>query len=150
MKNNLNVIQIRGLRGLIFAVMIGCFLVAGFVVFPGWLCMQIWNALEKSFAPMVPMIGIYQGIVLWAIIAISYMLFRKNKVVICFKSPEGLSEDELKSIFNDVKRQAQTDAIIQAMKKAREAELKTENKDIKTEFIESKNIESKDSTHDSI
>ena len=51
MKNNLNVIQIRGLRGLIFAVMIGCCLVAGFVVFPGWLCMQIWNALEKSFAP---------------------------------------------------------------------------------------------------
>ena len=37
-----------------------------------------------------------------------------------------------------------------AMKKVREAELKTENKDIKTEFIESKNIESKDSTHDSI
>ena len=53
MKNNLNVIQIRGLRGLIFAVMIGCCLVAGFVVFPGWLCMQIWNALEKNFSHLI-------------------------------------------------------------------------------------------------
>ena len=49
------------------------------------------------------------------------------------KTPQGLNEDELKAVFADVKKQAEEDKIIQAMIKAREAELslkKTEeNKD---------------------
>ena len=61
---------------------------------------------------------------LWAILIISYFLFRKEKVVVCFKSPEGLSEEELKSVFADMKKQVHEDPVIQAMLKAREAELK--------------------------
>ena len=40
------------------------------------------------------------------------------------KSPQGLSEEELKAVFADMKRQAKEDPILQAMMKAREAELK--------------------------
>ena len=40
------------------------------------------------------------------------------------KSPQGLSEDELKAVFADVKKQSLEDPILQAMLKAREAELK--------------------------
>ena len=36
----------------------------------------------------------------------------------------GLSEEELKAVFADMKKQAKEDPILQAMMKAREAELK--------------------------
>gem|GEM_PF-4782601 len=44
--------------------------------------------------------------------------------MVCFKTPKGLSEDELKEVFADLKKQSQEDPILQAMLKAREAELK--------------------------
>ena len=56
------------------------------------------------------------------------------------KSPQGLSEEELKAVFADVKRQSLEDPILQAMLKAREAELKyKEQKDVEitTEQAES-------------
>ena len=40
------------------------------------------------------------------------------------KSPQGLSEEELKSVFADIKKQSLEDPILKAMLKAREAELK--------------------------
>ena len=40
------------------------------------------------------------------------------------KSPQGLSDEELKSVFADMKRQSLEDPILHAMMKAREAELK--------------------------
>ena len=40
MKKNLNVIQIKGVKGLIMLVMVGCCVVAGFIVFPGWVAMK--------------------------------------------------------------------------------------------------------------
>ena len=126
MKKNLNVIQIKGIRGLILLGMALCCLFAGFVVFPGWIAMQVWNYLA-SFNTNIPSIGIFQGILLWAIIIASYFTFRKERLVVCMKTPEGLSEDELRAVFADMKKQAQDDKIIQAMMKARDTELKLKN-----------------------
>lgn len=123
MKINLNVIQIKGLRGLMMAGMIVSCLTAGFIWFPGWVAMNIWN-LAAKFIVQMPAIGIFQGLLLWGIIAVSYFTFRKEKLVVCMKTPQGLSEEELKAVFADIKRQAQDDKILQAMLKAREAELK--------------------------
>ena len=123
MKKNFNVIQIKGVRGIILAIFIVTCLVAGFVVFPGWLCMHIWNLLS-SYSLSVPAIGLFQGVLLWGIIAASYFIFRKEKVVVCMKSPQGLSEEELKAVFADMKKQSLEEPILQAMMKAREAELK--------------------------
>lgn len=123
MKKNINVIQIRGIKGLIIAGFIVCCLIAGFVVFPGIVAMTVWNFIA-SYTSQLPTIGIIQGILLWGIIAASYFVFRKEKLVVCMKSSQGLSEDELKSVFADIKKQAQDDKIIQTMLKARESELK--------------------------
>ena len=54
----------------------------------------------------------------------SYFTFRKEKLIVCVKNPQGLSEEELKAVFSDIKKQAQEDKIIQTMLKARETELK--------------------------
>ena len=128
MKKNLNVIQIKGIKGLIMLVMVGCCLVAGFIVFPGWVAMNIWNVLA-SLVNNAPSIGIIQGVLLWGIIVASYLTFRKERVVVCMKTPQGLNEEELKAVFADIKKQTQDDKIIQAMLKARETELKLNEKE---------------------
>ena len=58
------------------------------------------------------------------ILAVSYFIFRKEKVVVCMKTPQALSEEELKTVFADIKKQSLEDPILHAMMKAREAELK--------------------------
>ena len=123
MKKNLNVIQIKGIRGLIIAGLVVCCLVAGFIVFPGWVGMHTWNFISYQVESL-PAIGLFQGILLWGIIIAAYFTFRKEKVVVCMKTPQGLSDEELKAVFADIKKQTQEDPILQAMLKAREAELK--------------------------
>ena len=123
MKKNINVIQIKGIRGLLMAAFIVSCLFAGFVVFPGWVCMQAWNFIS-AYTLSLPIIGLVQGLLLWGILVLGYFIFRKEKVVVCMKTPQGLSEDELKAVFADMKRQSVEDPIIQAMIKAREAEMK--------------------------
>lgn len=126
MKKNLNVIQIKGIKGLIILGMVLCCLAAGFIVFPGWIAMHLWNYIA-ALCEAVPSIGVVQGVLLWGIIIASYFTFRREKIVICIKSPKGLNEDELKAVFSDIKKQSKDDKIIQSMLKAREAELKIKN-----------------------
>jgi len=104
-------------------VSVGCCLAAGFIVFPGWLAMHLWN-LISLYCEKMPAIGLIQGILLWGITVASYFTFGKNRIVVCVKSPKSLSEEELKAVFSEVKKQSQDDAILQAMLKARETELK--------------------------
>ena len=141
MKKNINVIQIKGFRGLIVAAFVVTCLIAGFGIFPGLIAMKLWNIVANYFL-QVPSIGIFQGVLLWGIIVAAYFTFRKEKLIVCMKSPQGLTDEELKAVFADVKRQAQTDKIIQAMMKAKEAELKAKSS-VDKDFnpIENSNIE---------
>ena len=123
MKHNMNVIEIRGIRGLILTGCAICCLVVGFIGFPGWVFMHLWN-LIASFSLSAPSIGIFQGILLWGITITAYFIFRKDKFIVCVKSPKGLSEDELKSVFADLKESTKQDIVLKSMLKARETELK--------------------------
>ena len=126
MKKNLNIIQIKGFRGILYIVFIGCCLIAGFGWFPGWVCMKLWN-LASSYFTQIPAIGIFQGILLWAIIAASYFTFRKDKLVVFMNSSDGLSEEELKAIFADMKKHVKDDLFVKNMIKSRDAELRIKN-----------------------
>lgn len=139
MKKNLNVIQIRGIKGLFIAGMVICCLFAGFIVFPGWVWMQLWN-MVSSYITNIPQIGLIQGILLWGIIIAAYFTFRKEKIVVCVRSPKGLSEDELKAVFADIKKQSIDDPVLQAMMKAREAELKINTNEPDSDKTESEKI----------
>ena len=83
----------------------------------------MWNYIT-NFVDNMPTIGLIQGILLWGIIAFSYFLFRKDKVVVCMQAPQGLSDEELKAVFADIKKQSLEDPILQSMLKARESEFK--------------------------
>ena len=123
MKHNMNVIEIRGIRGMIMTGGIICCLAVGFIGFPGWIMMHLWN-FGASYSLNMPSIGIIQGILLWGIIIAAYFAFRKDKLIVCVKSPKGLSEEELKSVFADLKESTKEDIVLKTMLKAREAELK--------------------------
>ena len=126
MKKNLNIIQINGIKGL-FIIGFGiCCLAVGFIAFPGWLAMKVWNYIA-SYAEIMPFIGIVQGVLLWGILVASYFTFRKEKLIVCMKASEGLSEEELKSVFSEIKKQANDDIFIKNMIKAHQAELKIKN-----------------------
>ncbi len=131
MKHSMNVIEIRGIRGMIMAGCALCCLAVGFIVFPGWILMHVWNYLSP-FAVNIPSIGIIQGILLWAIIIAGYLAFRKNPLIVCVKSPKGLSEEELKSVFADLKESRKDDLILKSMLKARETELKLKSDELKS------------------
>ena len=126
MKNNLNVIQIKGFRGILYVGFIVICLAAGFGWFPSWVCMHAWN-YAASYLNQIPTIGIFQGVLLWGIIAASYYTFRKEKLVVCMKASDGLSEEELRAVFADMKKQVQSDVFLRDMMKAHRAELKIRN-----------------------
>lgn len=144
MKKNINVIQIKGVKGIIMAIGIVSCLIAGFIAFPGWICMNIWNFISE-YSSNIPMIGLFQGILLWGIIVASYLLLRKEKVVVCMKSPEGLSDEELKAVFADMKKQTMEDPILQAMLKARETEIQLKAQELQQKTEAETSIDSENS-----
>ena len=135
MKKNINVIQIKGIKGIIIAIFVVTCLAAGFIAFPGIVCTKLWN-LASAHVNSLPAIGFLQGVLLWAILVVSYFVFRKDKVVVCLKTPQELSEEELKNVFADLKKQSQEDPILQAMLKARESELKIKSSEIQNSETE--------------
>ena len=126
MKRNFNVIQIKGFMGIVYLAFIGICLAAGFGWFPGWVCMKLWN-ISSTYFTQIPTIGIFQGILLWGIIAASYFTFRKDKLVVFMNASEGLSEEELKAVFADMQKHVKDDVFIKSMLKARDAELRIKN-----------------------
>ena len=104
MRRNARIIQINGFRGLLTALFIITCLAAGFIAFPGFVAMNLWNNFAGS---NVPQINLYQGILLWAIIFLTYFIATKQRVAVSFATPKELNEEELKTLMERVKMQSQ-------------------------------------------
>ena len=102
----MKIVQIDGIRGLITAVFIGVCLLAGFVVFPGMVAMHLWNKYLVNLY-MFPVLNILQGVLLWGIVAITYLILTKNEMPISFKETKGLSDSELDMIIKQARIQSQ-------------------------------------------
>ena len=110
MKKRARIIQISGLRGILMMLFIASCLAAGFIAFPAFVAMHLWNWLAAAVA--IPAINIYQGLLLWAIIAISgFILNDRKKFLVSFKTPDKLTDQEVKSILERVKMQSQGQAL---------------------------------------
>lgn len=104
MKKNLRVIQINGFRGLFLTIFIVSCLAAGFILFPSFVLMQVWNYLAIKTASMST-INLLGGGLLWGIIALSIYIFNKKKLIVSFNSQQELSDDEIKEVMNKIKTQ---------------------------------------------
>ncbi len=106
MKKGPKIIQISGLRGLIFAGFIVTCLAAGFILFPAKVAMYLWNYMASTYFA-VPEISLWQGVLLWAIIALSIYTFNNNRLAISFKQPMELNEEEMRILMDRIKMQKQ-------------------------------------------
>ena len=112
MKRNAKIIQISGIKGLITALFVVTCLAAGFVAFPGFVAMNIWNHFAGS---SVPEINLYQGILLWAIVALVYFIANKQSFSVSFESPKELNEEEMNALMERIRMQSQAKMLNQMM-----------------------------------
>lgn len=112
MKRNAKIIQISGIKGLITALFVVTCLAAGFVAFPGFVAMNIWNHFAGS---TVPEINLYQGILLWAIVALVYFIANKQSFSVSFESPKELNEEEMNALMERIRMQSQAKMLNQMM-----------------------------------
>lgn len=124
MRRNAKIIQISGLRGILTAIFIITCLAAGFVAFPGFVAMNIWNHFAGY---TVPQINIYQGIMLWAIIALTCFITGKQQVGVSFASPKELSEEEMSLLMERIRRQSQARHLNKIVLNEKEEILKEED-----------------------
>lgn len=98
MNKNYRVITINGVRGIIVAIFIVLGLIAGFIVSPGWVCMKLWNYVFQNSSG-VAIMNIFQGIMLWAIVALSLYALNNKKMLVGLGSYQGLSPEQIKDIM---------------------------------------------------
>ncbi len=95
----MRIVKIEGIKGMITMAFVGICLFAGFVIFPGFVAMTLWNKYLVNMADF-PVINIYQGILLWGITVVSYSIVFNNGFAVSFiKNPSELSEAELNMIM---------------------------------------------------
>ncbi len=126
----MKIIQIDGIRGLITAAFMGVCLFAGFVMFPGYVAMSLWN--KYLVVPYVfPSLNLLQGVLLWGIVAISYCIVSKKGLAVSFKNSPELSDAELHSIIQRAKISKRKNVMPKSLLKIDESEFP------KDEFIKS-------------
>ena len=102
MKKKFNVITINGIRGILAAIFICLGLIAGFIISPGWVCMTVWNHY-LSDSTIVSSMNLFQGIILWAIIALTLYALNGKHQLIGFGNYPALSRDQIRDIVNRAK-----------------------------------------------
>lgn len=99
----MKVLKIEGVRGILTAIFVIVCLFAGFVIFPGFVAMSLW---DKVFAVAFgfPIINLLQGILLWGIIFISYILIFNGGFALSFvKFPQELNDAEFNMIMRNAR-----------------------------------------------
>ncbi len=142
MRNKLNVIQINGIKGIIFVAFAAVCLFAGFVVFPGLVMKCGWNLL--SAATGIPAIGAVQGVLLWGIAVVGYFAFKRKGFFVEFKNADDLSREEMDAVMRKIQMERQSDLIARSIMRAKELEKKVQQ-DMNNEL----NIELKQENKDS-
>ena len=110
MRKNARIIQISGIKGLVFVIFVVTCLIMGFVGFPGLVAMCLWNMASSSFE-VIPQINIFQGVLLWIIVALTIYMIGGRQNFVALKRPSQLSDDEIKDLMEKIKTQNQVKRI---------------------------------------
>lgn len=102
----MKVIRIDGIKGLFTAVFMAACLFAGFVISPGYAAMYLWNKyLVADY--MFPQLSLFQGVLLWAMIFLTYCILTKGRFAVSFQSSNDMRDEELESIIKSAKINSQ-------------------------------------------
>ncbi len=97
MNKNFKIVQINGLSGILFLALVVTGVFCGFVIFPIWIIMTVWNAVVSDIF-YGPAINYIQAAMLWTLLALILYLMLKNSVSIKIQRDSNLSEEELKEL----------------------------------------------------
>lgn len=111
MRKNSRVIEISGISGLFILLFSAVCLFVGFVVFPGYLAMNLWNIAGSEISGF-PMLSLYQGVLLWIIVALGIFILGNCKSPIAFKSATKLNEREISALMNQIKKSKNVRTIV--------------------------------------
>ena len=75
-------------------------------MFPAKVAMYLWNNIAAEYF-MIPAINIWQGLLLWAGIALSFYIANGGNLLISFHEPAQLNEDEMRVLMERIRLQAQ-------------------------------------------
>lgn len=100
----MKILKINGLRGVVFVLFCICCLATGFIFFPSWACMHIWNFIANYFY-QIPKMELIHGVILWAIIALSLYTCHKNKSFISFQRVHPYNDQFMKGLIQKLKEE---------------------------------------------
>lgn len=104
MNKNFKVITINGIRGILAAIFVVTGLIAGFIISPAWVCMQTWNYFMQN-SDIFSQMNLFQGLMMWTIIALSLYALNNKKTLIGFGSYPGLTPEQIKSVVARAKKE---------------------------------------------
>ena len=120
-------------------IFIATCLVAGFIAFPAIMAMNIWNWTANYIA--IPFINVWQGAMLWAIVAISgFIINEKGKYLVAFSPKSQLSEAEIKKILERVKMHSQAQTLNSMILKSDDITTANQKDEVLTEKKEKENV----------
>ena len=100
MNRKIKVVEINGFKGmLVIAYAVIC-AVAGFVVFPAWMLMSLWNMLG-TYVYHLPHMSLIHGFMLYAIFVLLYFATTSHKT--CFGiTSKTLSKSHISAMMKDI------------------------------------------------
>ncbi|MBS6603742.1 MAG: hypothetical protein KH301_08315 [Brachyspira sp.] len=133
MKKNAKIIEIKGLRGIAMVLFVASCLGAGFVIFPAKVAVYLWNHLAFGYLGM-PLISLWQGLLLWAAVALSVFIINSKAKLLSFRTTAQLSDAEMKLLMDRIKIQAEArrlnSLLMKEQQEQNKEDEKIENKDI--------------------
>lgn len=103
MNKKFNILKISGFKGILIVLFVAGCLVAGFLIFPGWICKGLWN-FTASYVTQMPVMNLLHGVILWCIIALSSYALNKGKFAVSFTSSPSVaaSDERIKEIMRKI------------------------------------------------
>ena len=96
----IKVVEISGLRGILALVYGAICLAGGFILFPAWALMSLWN-LFGTYVYRLPQMNLIQGFMLYAVLVLLYFATGKKQSGIGIYS-ETMSKSNLATLMKDI------------------------------------------------
>ena len=100
MKRNIKVVEINGLRGLFIIVFAIICAGAGFILFPAWLLMSVWNWFA-TYIYQLPHMHILHGFMLYLALVLFYIATGSHKNCVNISSA-NLNKSHIAAMMKDI------------------------------------------------
>jgi len=98
-----DIVKTYGFHWVLLGLFVVVCVVAGFVVFPAIVLTYTWNYLVHV-TKILHTINIFQGILLWGIIAITLYITTKEKFKTSYSEGKRITKNEVRKIYTEARK----------------------------------------------